>query len=116
MKKQYVKPIMLCDTFVANQYVATCAPGIKEENIDNFTVTCENTWWLHELTHMGDGANKRVIFASASKGCKQVLNSSNANGDFTWYNSSEAVIIHSVSVDSWNPIDAESGLRTYWTS
>lgn len=115
MKKQYVKPIMLCDTFVANQYVATCAPGIKEENIDPFTVTCEKKEGLHELTHMGDLANKRVIFASESKGCEQVLNSSNANDAVTWYYYSNKVT-HSVSVDYWNPIDAQSDLRTYWTS
>lgn len=114
MKKQYVKPIMLCDTFVANQYVATCAPGIKEENIDHFTVTCDKTGG-HEITHIIEGVNKRVIFASASKGCEQVLNSSNANDDVTWHYYSDKVT-HSVSVDYWNPIDAQSDLRTYWTS
>lgn len=113
MKKQYVKPIMLCDTFVANQYVATCAPGIKEENIDHFTVTCEKT--DHEVIHWLGNGGKKVIFASASKGCDQVLNSSNANDDVTWHYLYDKVT-HSVSVDYWNPIDAQSGLRTYWTS
>lgn len=73
MKKEYVRPMMISEAFVANEYVATCYSGVCDVNCDDFYI-----WNDTNGNGEYDNGEKGAWVAKGNWGCEQ---SFNAEGD-----------------------------------
>ena len=80
MKKEYVRPMMISEAFVANEYVATCYSGVCDVNCDKFYI-----WDDKNSNGKYDSGESGHKVGDSNWGCKQSFNADGKITPVVWF-------------------------------